>query len=259
MIYLNKLSKQRVTNKAVSWIRQTLYRLDRKVSNVTGVRGDFANNGITYLEREEYGPSNLEEKLERAKSGGPFEYPDIMNLNRAVLSMVGDESRIVELGAGTGKFALAVANELRRSVVASEYDKKTYHWCLHNIGESELLKFVNGPVTSAYGQFDLAVSIEVVEHVKNFHEFLKGISELAPRALITTPNRMRSIRDYHSGPPRFIKHVREWTAGEFYWVLRCFWADVKMYGVISNSKPAVTEVSVDTRLSPLIADCRDPL
>jgi len=32
--------------------------------------------------------------------------------------------------------------------------------------------------------------------------------------------------------PAFSEHVREWTAGEFYWVLSVFWKDVQMYTVL---------------------------
>lgn len=256
---MNLNIRQRVKKKLESFTLSALYRIDRKICNILGVRQDCHNEGSPYRERDEFGYSNLQDKLDRINAGESFEYPDIVNLNQAVVGLVGGESRIVELGSGTGKFATAVANGLRRRVVASEYDELTYRWCLENIGESEFLTFVNGPVRPAHGEFDLAVSIEVVEHVKDYPGFLKSMSELAPRTLITTPNRMRSYRDYHAGPPRYFQHVREWTAGEFYWVLRCYWSDVKLYALVSDTQPVITEVSIDTRLSPLIADCRAPL
>lgn len=211
-----------------------------------------------YIEREEFGASNLEVKLERLKSGGSFEHPDIINLNEAVVLLLGSDKRIVELGCGTGKFASKAAQDLSRIVVASEFDRSTYDWCLHNIPPRENLTFVNGPILQESGYFNVSVSIEVIEHIADFVEFLKEMRRLAPRSLITTPNRKRSKSDYHAGPPAYFQHVREWTAGEFYWVLRCFWDDVELYGMISHTIPEFVQVDIDTCLSPLIADCRLP-
>lgn len=219
----------------------------------------LSDSGKPYVEREEYGASNLQTKLDNVKSGLPFEYPDIVNLNNAVILLVQNEKRIVELGSGTGKFAYNAAKDQTRNVVASEFDFPTYKWCLDNIPKLDNLRFLNGPVSSELATFDLSVSIEVVEHIGDYVGFLKEMCSLAPRSLITTPNRKRSEADYHAGPPAYFKHVREWTAGEFYWVLRCFWNDVRLYALTSQTEPQLVEVNVDTVLSPLIADCRSPL
>ena len=212
-----------------------------------------------YVERPEYGASNLQTKLDNVAMGLPFEFPDIVNLNHAVAACVTDEKRIVELGSGTGKFATEVARDPTRFVVASEFDADTYEWCLANIPSQKNLRFVSGPVPREMAPFDLSVSIEVVEHVQDFTGFLREMGNLAPKSIITTPNRKRSLQDYHAGPPSYFKHVREWTAGEFFWVLRCFWRDVSLYGLISQSEPIFVKVDVDTALSPLIAICSFPL
>ncbi len=214
---------------------------------------------IAYIEREEYGASNLETKLANVKAGLPFEYPDIVNLNHAVVLFLEAERNILELGSGTGKFAVKAAEDKRRKIVASEFDKATYNWCIENIADQDNIRFINGPVLPEMGSFDVVVTIEVVEHVSDYCSFLRECASLAPRALITTPNRKRGPKHYHAGPPLYFKHVREWTAGEFYWVLRCFWADVRLYALTSQSEPKYIQVDVDTGLSPLIADCRNPI
>jgi cyclopropane fatty-acyl-phospholipid synthase-like methyltransferase len=169
------------------------------------------------------------------------------------------EPRIVELGSGTGKFAVLAAQDPAVFVVASEYDQRTHQWCIEHVAKQANMVFLNGPIPPEFGAFSLSVAIEVVEHVSDFVGFLTQLRALAPRSLITTPNRRRSASDNHSGPPTYFKHVREWTAGEFYWVLRSFWDDVRLYALTSQTHPTYIKVHVDTVLSPLVADCRSPL
>jgi hypothetical protein len=223
------------------------------------IYGKYCDAEYPYRERKEYGASNLFTKLENTKNGEPFEYPDIVNLNNAVVLLLEDDKKIAEIGSGTGKFANKASDDVSRRVVASEYDQLTYEWCLENIPIKKNLQFINGPIPTEICPFDVSVSIEVVEHVNDYVEFLRNMKYIAPRSLITTPNRKRSSDTYHSGPPPYFKHVREWTAGEFYWILRCFWDDVRLYALTSQTEPKFVKVDIDTELSPLIADCRSSI
>lgn len=220
---------------------------------------DYSNySQIPYYERDEYGASNLQTKLNNVAMGEPFEYPDIINLNQAVAMLSRQFYKIIELGSGTGKYVELMAKDSSRLVVGSEHDYDTYNWCLDNIVSYQNLHFLNREDPSIYGPYTLSVAIEVVEHVYDYSSFLRALAALAPTSIITTPNRARSQDDYHVGPPNYIKHVREWTAGEFYWVLRSFWRDVELYALPSNESPIVRKVNIDTRLSPLIAVCKNP-
>jgi len=250
------MSSKKLKRYAGSILRRMGYQITRIKDEPDS---NLIESDMPYFEREEYGASNLQTKLDNLKDGLPFEYPDIVNLNNAVALLLGGDKKIVELGSGTGKFAFSSAQERTRTIVASEFDQLTYEWCLKNIPEQDNLKFLNGPVASELGPFDVSVSIEVVEHLSDFVGFLREMASLAPRSLITTPNRKRSIADYHAGPPDYFKHVREWTAGEFYWVLRCFWKNVRLYAMTSQTEPSFIKVNIDTSLSPLIADCRSPI
>ena len=74
-----------------------------------------------------------------------------------------------------------------------------------------------------------------------------------------TPNRARSAQAHHAGPPAYEQHVREWTAGELYWVLRCFYRDVRLLAMPDPFVPWLEPADVDTTRAQLVADCRDPL
>jgi hypothetical protein len=211
-----------------------------------------------YVENDEYGPSNLQAKLQRVADGGPFELPDIINLNRAVMKLAVDVKRIVEIGAGTGIFSTGMASDESVTVVASELEVETHRWASEQRPRPNIT-YLNHPPTPEDGPFDLVVAVEVIEHVADFNGFLGLCAELAPRALLTTPNRARSNRHFTAGPPHNLKHVREWTAGEFYWVLRCYYDDVRLYGMESQEEPRFVPITVDGIASPMIADCRNPI
>jgi SAM-dependent methyltransferase len=212
---------------------------------------------VPYIERPEYGASNIQTKLENLSKGLPFEFPDMLNLNNAVATLIGDASRIVELGSGTGNFATAAVQHSKCNVVASEFDKATHEWVKENKPHPNI-EYHHGPLSADCPKFDLVVSVDVIEHIADYRSFLIECVRLADRALITTPNRSRDEQNYHCGPPVYYKHVREWTAGEFYWVLRLFYKNVKLYGMTSQTEPKYVPVDIDTRLSGLIADCNMP-
>jgi hypothetical protein len=207
--------------------------------------------GRPYVENPETGPVNMRDKLARAARGEPFEWPDILALNSTVARMIGDATRIVELGGGTGAFALEAAQDDAVRVTCSEFDPAAHDWA--NI------QYVNGPVSRDDGPFDLLVAIEVVEHVADYGGFLRTCAALAPRALITTPNKLRNDDTATIGPPPYYQHVREWTAGEFYWVLRLFYQEVALFAMPDPYRAGAVPVTVLDARSPLIADCRHPV
>lgn len=225
-----------------------------RARHTRGENGNSCPPPAPYVERAEYGPSNIQTKLESLRNGAAFESPDIVNLNHAAASLVRDEKRIVELGAGTGTFAYLAATAPDRLVCASEFDKETHDWAATNRSRPNIV-YVCGPVPASLGTFDVAVAVELIEHVFDFPALIREMIRLAPRAIITTPNRAQSSQRFTAGPPEYFKHVREWTGGEFYWVLRSFFSDVKLYGVSSCSEPILVPVDVNTTNPYLIADC----
>jgi len=215
-------------------------------------------DGRPYLENPETGPVNMRDKLARAARGEPFEWPDILALNSTVARMIGDATRIVELGGGTGAFALEAAQDDAVRVTCSEFDPAAHDWASQHRARGNI-RYVNGPVSPDDGPFDLLVAIEVVEHVADYGGFLRTCAALAPRALITTPNKLRNDDTATIGPPPYYQHVREWTAGEFYWVLRLFYQEVALFAMPDPYRAGAVPVTVLDARSPLIADCRHPV
>jgi hypothetical protein len=210
-----------------------------------------------YAENLEAGALNIESKLLRVQAGEPFEWPNMIALNETVVQLIGDAKRIVELGGGTGMFAYAAAANPGVHVTCSEFNEATIAWARENRHRSNI-RYVNGPVTSADGPFDLLVTIEVIEHIADFRGFLETCAGLAPRAILSTPNKNRSGGAVPNGPPRYRSHVREWTAGELYWVLRAFYRRVRLRSMLDPFQSGSVPIRVTSRMTPLIALCEEP-
>jgi hypothetical protein len=211
-----------------------------------------------YIENREFGSVNLAVKKERAAAGWPLEWPNIVALNEAVAGLIGDATTVANIGAGTGIFE-RIAAEKHPSVqfVASEFDEECVEWCKQHQSRKNIT-YTALPMQELLrenGKFDLAVTIEVIEHVREYGAFLEEFSQLADRAIITTPNKAGSLRALVANPPRFNQHVREWTAGEFYWVLRVFYREVTLYAMPNIYVPQVREIGLLSTMAPLIAVC----
>jgi 2-polyprenyl-3-methyl-5-hydroxy-6-metoxy-1,4-benzoquinol methylase len=197
----------------------------------------LAGNEGFYVEREEYGPVNLHTKLQRQAAGGPFEPRDITLVNKLAVKLAGSPNRVLEVGSGTGMFSSMLADrESNVKIIASEFQDETRQWAIENRSRSNV-EFCKRPFSDfETDQFDLCVALEVIEHISDFSEFLQEMSLMSPRAIISTPNKLRSAFDSVVNTPEFDQHVREWTCGEFYWVLRAYWDDVEIHTIPNISR-----------------------
>lgn len=242
-------------------IRKLAQKVDRLLSPGKNLRRiAYALDGLSlrnleceYHERPEYGPSNLGEKLARQAVGGPFEPLDIALVNRAAAHLAISNKSILEVGSGTGMFATLVADACPESrITASEFDNITREWAAKNRNRKNITYCRKSLQEFANDEFDLTVALEVVEHIHEYAGFLRQLSRVAPQAIISTPNRLRSAFDAIANPPTYECHVREWSSEAFYWVLRVFWNDVKLY-TIPNIRKQIRKSQTDERYQPNIA------
>ena len=224
--------------RGLSWrrnVRQAAYALDAYA---------LSPYDAPYIENPEVGAVNIKSKLYRLKIGGPFEPYDVDLINRAAVTLLGDAKTVFEAGSGTGMFAALASARDGVQVTASEFDAPTREWAETNRSHPNITyceTWLQDVETDAH---DLSVAFEVVEHVANYPTFLRELARIAPRSIVSTPNKARSAFDEIASPPAFHQHVREWTAGEFYWVLRCFWDEVQLW----------TIPDIETHMKRLAAD-----
>lgn len=243
----------------MTWKQRTIARVNRLLER----RGYQISRVLEetppgYHENPEVGPKNFSEKLARLERGENFEWPNIVTLNKTVARFIGNARHIVNIGAGTGSFEIFVAVDRTLELVASEFDQDCVRWCRENRQRDNITytSMKMEELLDEYGTFDLAVAVDVIEHVEDFGGFLRDFSRLADRAIVTTPNKARSPRHLTASPPAYYQHVREWTAGEFYWVLRAFYEEVELHAMPDPYVPITQRVGLLSSLTPLIAICQ---
>jgi 2-polyprenyl-3-methyl-5-hydroxy-6-metoxy-1,4-benzoquinol methylase len=225
-----------------------------------------------YEERAEAGPVNLEVKLARLAAGGPFEPYNIALVNRAVVSLLEPHHRrIFEIGSGTGMFASLASRDTNRRIVASESNAGAREWARQHRSAPNIDYCDRDLQTVGRNEFDAVVAIEVIEHIAPFAAFLRELSRVAPEAFLTTPNKGRDAFSSVARTPAYSEHVREWTAGEFYWVLRAFYERVELF-TVPDQQRQIAALRSNSEYMPrldlasdlcaeelLIARCRHPL
>lgn len=146
MKYKNR-AKLFLKNRVKNYLNQFGYEIRKKETDFMGFdRGNIPKNiKVPYIENPEGGPKNFELKHKRLiEKGGPFEWPDIIALNQAVVSLLGDEKKILEIGSGTGCFAWHAAMDKTRYITASEMDKQAREWAKKIDRQRTLNMFQNG-------------------------------------------------------------------------------------------------------------------
>jgi SAM-dependent methyltransferase len=90
------------------------------------------------------------------------------------------------------------------------------------------------------GPFDLVVSFQVIEHIRDPEPWLAEISRVTKRAMFTTPNRVHRLPN--GGRPWNRYHVREYTAGELRELLGSYFDAVTVHGI--SAPPEVEAVEL---------------
>jgi len=256
----SKTSKAEKMVPAKRWIRKIVnscgYDVVRVAKNGGASEFSQTDRKVAYLENPEVGHINWEEKEKRTRNGGFFEWPNMVALNYAIASLVGPWKEIIEIGGGTGVFAYEVSGDPTRRIVCCERDDEALNYARRHRWRTNIT-YTSEDAASLTERFELAVAVDVIEHVKDFRKFVDMCARLAPNAILTTPNKNREGNaSKMSGPPQYYQHVREWTAGEFYWILRAFYRDVDLYSTPNPYVPSVIRVDVLSKLTPLIAVCK---
>jgi 2-polyprenyl-3-methyl-5-hydroxy-6-metoxy-1,4-benzoquinol methylase len=202
-------------------------------------------------------PVGLSDEVARVERAERLQMPNMVALSWAVATLVGPARRVAELGGGTGCFAHEAAADPARKVVCSDLDSEAIQWARANRHRPNI-EYVSRLLTPDDGPFDLAVAIDLIEHIQDYASFLRSVAQLAPRAILTTPNKGRDSQSAGASPPEYYKHVRAWTAGEFYWVLKAFYRTVELYGMPNPYIPEVVPIRITDALTPVIAVCESP-
>jgi ubiquinone/menaquinone biosynthesis C-methylase UbiE len=124
---------------------------------------------------------------------------------------------VVDVGAGQGSFVELLSNAgLARKITALEISLTGIEAISErNLKGVEVLKFDGYTMPGADKEFDLAVSIHVLEHVEHERAFLKEIKRIARRAIIEVPLELTVDMKRKIPISRANGHINLYTATTF--------------------------------------------
>lgn len=205
-----------------------------------------------YHENTEMRGVNMAEQ--RLDNGDPLDWPNILALNWAVTSLIGKATRIVEVGSGTGPFAEYASTDRARTIDCLEDDEFARGQAI-KLRSRPNVRYRKTSEVDPDRDYELLVSVEVIEHVADLSSFLSFCRRMAPRAIFSTPNRLAVRGCDDTGPPPYAPHVREFSAGELYWLLRHHYASVNLYHMPDVFVPWLEPMTIADQGTPIIAEC----
>lgn len=249
-----------------------------KVLNILGLKFKFKqknnkinllpyfiyNNGIPregykYIgNKEEIGLMNLNIRFNREK----FEWEDMIVTNKVVgANFLNDINSVINIGSGVGTFEYYNAPIYPQvHFLASEMEKASTQWAIENRSMQNVTycDYSIKEILEKYPQkFDLAISIDVIEHIKDYKAFLDEFIQLSDYAIVATPNRDRYYKKEDIIAPPYKYHTHEFNAGELYFILKMYYKEVKLYSLPDPLKSKIVEVGIYSSYEKLIAVCKN--
>ena len=150
-------------------------------------------------------------------------------------------SRVCDLACGEG-YGSDVLAEVASEVVGVDANPEAH---LHAKARYERpnLRFERGLVENVEGPYDAIVFLQTIEHIEDVAGLLAAISEAAPLAFISTPNRLTLAPEgaEKSDNPW---HLREYTIEEYRALLEPAFGSVEVLGLFHSGKLAVHERAI---------------
>lgn len=146
---------------------------------------------------------------------------------------------VLDAGCGEG-YGSALLADLAKKVVAIDYDTSIIKHAKEKYRKHNLEFLIMDVQKLSFPQdlFDVVVSLDVIEHLKEFDQYLSEIKRvLKPGGLliISTPN--KKMRPAGRWRPTYKFHFREFTAQELKELLKDWFDEVSLWG-LGGSKRA---------------------
>ncbi|MCX7928144.1 MAG: class I SAM-dependent methyltransferase [Patescibacteria group bacterium] len=154
---------------------------------------------------------------------------------------------VVELGCAYGYGTYLLSKFGAKEIVAYDNDKNSIAYANKHYKSKTIFYFQADVEKLDLGKerFDIAVSFEVIEHLRNPEKFLDIVSTgLKKKGLffVSTPNRYMS--SYDGDKPSNPYHVREYYPSEFKSLLLRNFKEVVLYGIVLKDYKKTQEEKV---------------
>ncbi len=142
----------------------------------------------------------------------------------ALNGYVSEGDKVLDVGMGLG-YGLTIMSIKAKEVAGVDVDEKSVRYCEdfllgRNPRLKKLFHYDGYHLPFKDNEFDVIVSIDVLEHVERYDEFLRELARVAKKAIvINTPNR-RTANTNADGTPKNYWHLREWSPDELKTILK---------------------------------------
>jgi len=142
----------------------------------------------------------------------------------ALNKYVDEGATVLDVGFGLG-YGLNILAIKAREVTGVEVDEQAFEYCQNTVAGrnprlKQLILFNGYDLDFANDEFDIVTSVDVLEHVEDYHRLLAGMLRVAKKGVfISTPNRRREYTN-PDGTPRNYWHRREWSFAELDAILK---------------------------------------
>lgn len=132
--------------------------------------------------------------------------------------------KVLDVGCGIG-YGLNLLSIKAKEAYGVDVDEKAIKYCQDNIlGKNPRLKSLQAydgySLPFKDKEFDVVTTVDVLEHVEDYHRFIEELLRVAKRAvLISTPNRRPEYTN-PDGTPKNYWHLREWSFEELDEILK---------------------------------------
>jgi hypothetical protein len=173
---------------------------------------------------------------EYSTTNGPIEVPVQKEAYFIALNnYIRDGDKILDVGPGIG-YGLNLLSIKAKEVSGIDVDAKAIEYCRQQLeGKNPRLKDLK--VYDGYhlpykdNTFDVITSVDVIEHVEKYDDFVDEMLRVAKRAvLFSTPNRRPEYTN-PDGSPMNHWHLREWNRNELNTILKKHKAKIDWYHV----------------------------
>ncbi len=143
----------------------------------------------------------------------------------------------LELGCGEGYGGFFLSN-FTKNFVAIDIDAKTILNASNNYKKKNLIfKYFDATSQSSIGKFDVVLSFQTIEHVKNVNKYLRTVLINLPkggRFIFSTPNKTIRLK---KGEKSYNKeHFHEYTVEELKKLLKKYFSKIEFYGLFYSPK-----------------------
>jgi len=157
------------------------------------------------------------------------------HINRYVFArrFVKDKDIVLDAGCGAG-YGLSYLADTATSVVGLDISSSAISYAKSKYIKKKGLNFVYGDMVNlpfVKGSFDIVVSFETIEHLKNTEEFLfecRSVLRTGGLFICSTPN--KRVTSPYTKKPTNPFHVKEFTHKQFSFLLYSYFSEVSLYG-----------------------------